>query len=193
MSSPVLHLLAGPNGSGKSTLVERVLSPSRPGLVFVNADVIASQRWPGEESTHAYEASRAAAEERDRLLGERVSFITETVFSHPSKVGLIKQAVDLGYLVHLHVVLVPEDLTVVRVSERVRRGGHTVPEEKIRARYQRLWPLIVHAARLADRTDIYDNTSAATPFREVASLRQGRSEGVCQWPSWTPEPLRSLG
>lgn len=193
MSSPVLHLLAGPNGSGKSTLVERVLSPSRPGLVFVNADLIASQRWPGEESAHAYEASRAAAAERDRLLGERVSFITETVFSHPSKVGLIKQAVDLGYLVHLHVVLVPEDLTVVRVSERVRRGGHTVPEEKIRARYQRLWPLIVHAARLADRTIIYDNTSAATPFREVASLRQGRIEGMRQWPSWTPEPLRSLG
>ena len=71
-----------------------------------------------------------AAERRDELLTARTSFVTETVFSHESKVDLVKAAVEAGYLVTLHVVLVPEDLAVVRVANRVENGGHDVPEEK---------------------------------------------------------------
>lgn len=52
---PVLHILAGPNGAGKTTYVERVLQPST-GLTFINADVIAAQRWPDAQLEHAYEA-----------------------------------------------------------------------------------------------------------------------------------------
>ncbi|WP_244301061.1 AAA family ATPase [Leucobacter insecticola] len=81
---PVIHILAGPNGSGKSTFVDRVLRPAT-NLPFVNADVIAAERWPDAQATHAYEASRAAAEERTQLLLTKRSFITKTVFSHPSK------------------------------------------------------------------------------------------------------------
>jgi predicted ABC-type ATPase len=44
-----------------------------------------------QQAEHAYDASRAAAEERLRLMAERPSFITETVFSHPSKVDLLAQ------------------------------------------------------------------------------------------------------
>jgi len=40
-----LDLVVGPNG-GKSTFVELVLAPLRPGVTFVNADVIAAARWP---------------------------------------------------------------------------------------------------------------------------------------------------
>jgi predicted ABC-type ATPase len=65
---------------------------------------------------------------------------TETVFSHPSKRQLVEAAIDTGYLVSLHVVMVPEGLAVARVAQRVRDGGHDVPEDKIRSRYLRLWP-----------------------------------------------------
>ena len=41
-----LDLVVGPNGAGKSTFVELVLAPNRPNVTFVNADVIAAQRWP---------------------------------------------------------------------------------------------------------------------------------------------------
>lgn len=58
--------------------------------------------------------------------------------SHPSKVQLVADAAEAGYLVHLHVIMVPVELTVQRVRERVRRGGHDVPESKIRDRYERL-------------------------------------------------------
>jgi predicted ABC-type ATPase len=188
LSTPVLHVLAGPNGSGKSTFVARVLQPVTH-LPFVNADEIAAERWPGAELEHAYQASRAAADQRRQLLARGESFITETVFSHHSKLALVTQAVALGYLVNLHVMLVPADLAVARVAERVRRGGHQVPEEKIRERYARLLKLVVDARALADRSTFYDNSRASTPFRIVATYERGRLVGQADWPAWTPTVL----
>jgi len=186
---PILHVLAGPNGSGKTTYVERVLGPST-GLPFVNADAIAAQRWPNAQQEHAYDASRAAAGRRQELLIDGRSFITETVFSHPSKNHLLDTALRLGYYVHLHVMLLPVDTTVARVSERVHRGGHAVPEQKIRERYDRLWSLIVRARDRVDRAEFFDNTRARSPYRLVASYAQGLPVGDPQWPNWAPHVLR---
>jgi len=187
---PVLHLVAGPNGAGKTTLATRVIAPVTH-LPFINADVIAAKLWPDAQVEHSYDASRVAAEQRQELIGARASFITETVFSHPSKLALIRDAQAAGYQVMLHVVLVPEGLTVARVGDRVRRGGHTVPEDKIRERYQRLWALVAQARALAERTYIYDNSRAATPLRLVASYERGELVGSTDWPAWTPDALKT--
>ena len=186
---PVLHLLAGPNGSGKTTLARRVIVPVTH-LPFINADDIAARRWPGSELEHAYDASQAAAIEREERLAARSSFITETVFSHPSKVELVERAQDAGYLVYLHVVVIPEELSVQRVAHRVRRGGHDVPEGKIRERYGRLWPLVVQARVLADITYVYDNIRAAQPHRLMATYDHGTMLGEPAWAAWTPAELR---
>lgn len=187
MSTPVLYVLAGPNGSGKSTFVHRVLRPAT-GLPFVNADELAAANWPGEEEAHAYDASRLAAVVRDRAISDQESFITETVFSHDSKIALLQHAIDAGYRVELHVMLVPADVTVARVAYRVAAGGHTVPPEKIRERYRRLWPLIVVARRIAHGATFYDN-SQSKPFRQVAMYERGLVVGAPQWPTWTPAAL----
>lgn len=191
MSDPVLHLLAGPNGAGKSTLYDMVIGPVT-GLEFVNADLIAADRWPADASRRSYDAAALAAARRDDLLAQRCSFATETVFSHESKLEFLRAATAAGYLVTLHVVMVPEELCVARVTSRVAAGGHPVPEPKVRARYQRLWPLVAAAARLADNAVVYDNTRAASPFRVVASFERGHLVGAAGWPSWTPRPLRAL-
>lgn len=185
---PVLHLLAGPNGSGKSTYATRLLQPVTH-LPFVNADVIAAERWPDAQAAHAYDASRAAADERASLMAARTSFITETVFSHPSKLELVDEAIALGYLVHLHVILVPVEVSVNRVAERVRDGGHGVPEQKIRDRYDRLWDLVAKARTVADRTEFFDNSSASRPFRRVTAYEHGLPLGAPSWPAWTPAAL----
>lgn len=182
---PVLHVLAGPNGAGKSTYVTRILQPVTH-LPFVNADVIAAERWPNEQTEHAYEASRAAADERAWLLVEKSSFITETVFSHPSKNALVKDAVASGYLVHLHVMLVPVEVSVRRVAERVQHGGHAVPELKIRERHARLWDQVALARDVVQRTDFFDNSSASSPFRRVAEYEHGLLIGTPEWPEWAP-------
>jgi predicted ABC-type ATPase len=188
MSDPVLHLLAGPNGAGKSTLYEMVIGPATH-LEFVNADVIAAVRWPEEPGGRSYEAAAVAADRRTRLLGQRRSFVTETVFSHESKLELLRAAVTAGYLVTLHVVMVPEELAVARVASRVASGGHAVPEQKIRMRYQRLWPLIAEAIKVVDNAVAYDNTRTKPAFRVVARFERGSLVSAADWPRWTPKQL----
>lgn len=161
-------------------------------LPFVNADAIASLRWPDAQSEHAYEVSREAAKLRARLLADGKSFITETVFSHVSKLELVNEAIGLGYLVHLHAMLLPVDETVQRVTERVKYGGHNVPAQKIRERYARLWELVASARAAADRTEFFDNSTAVSPFRRVALYEHGLLIGEPSWPIWTPAPISKL-
>ena len=192
MSDPVLHLLAGPNGAGKSALYDTVIGPATH-LEFVNADVIAVQRWPEDPAGKSYEAAVVAAGRRAELIEARVSFVTETVFSHGSKLQLVHTAVDAGYLVTLHIVMVPEALAVARVANRVVAGGHTVPEDKIRKRYLRLWPLVASAIGVVDNATVYANSQARRPFRVIAAFAHGSAVGESDWPAWTPETLKDAG
>jgi predicted ABC-type ATPase len=185
-----LDLVVGPNGAGKSTFVELTLALLLPGSVFVNADEIARQRWPSDPASHAYEAARIAAETRSRLIELGRPFIAETVFSHPSKLELIRDAHQANYIVVLHVLLIPEELAVQRVKYRVQAGGHGVPEAKIRERHRRLWALVADAIVRADTSTVYDNTGIAGP-RIVAQISGGDLVGSPTWPAWTPEDLRS--
>lgn len=184
-----LDLVVGSNGAGKSTFIELTLAPLLPGSPVVNADEIAKHRWPDSPLEHAYDAARIAAETRAKLIELGESFIAETVFSHPSKLDLIAAAQATGYTVVLHVVLVPEELAVQRVRHRVRAGGHQVPEDKIRQRYQRLWDLVAIAAAHADTTTCYDNSARRGP-RIVARLHAGFALGTPTWPAWAPAALR---
>ncbi len=186
-----LILVVGPNGAGKTLLARRFAAESR--IEFVNADLIAAERWPGEEEPHAYEAAAAAAARRFELISAGRSFVAETVFSHPSKVEFVRAALDSGYTVGMHAVMVPEDLAVARVGTRVRSGGHSVPEEKIRGRCWRLWGLVAEAAGMCDEAFFYDNTSAHNPLRLVAELDRGVPVGTLVWPDWAPPELAALG
>ncbi len=182
-------MVAGPNGAGKTTFVAHVLAAITPSSVFVNADDIAKERWPADPAAHAYQAAAAAADTRAHLLGLRRPFIAETVFSHRSKVDLIRDAQAAGYLVVMHVLLVPEDLAVKRVRYRVEAGGHDVPEDKIRQRYRRLWGLVAEGIIESDSALIYNNAGEGP--RIVATVVAGQIIGSPTWPAWTPAVLSS--
>jgi predicted ABC-type ATPase len=183
-----LDLVVGPNGAGKTTFVALALTPELPDPIFVNADEIAAQRWPDDPVGHSYEAARIAEATRARLFQEGHSFIAETVFSHPSKLALIDDAHAAGYQVSVHVVMVPEDLSVARVAARVAAGGHDVPEVKIRERWRRLWANVVAAAEVSDETVFWDNSTHDGPA-EVAVVRLGTLVGAARWPKWAPDEL----
>ena len=162
---PVLHLFAGPNGVGKSTLfAARVASGALPSaLPFVNADV-----YEREQLSHIADAeprnlaARLWAEQaRSDFIGRQQSFAAETVFSHPSKLDLISQAQAAGFVVVLYVLCVDKpELLLARVAQRVQEGGHTVPPERILARYARSTALLKTAIRLADMAFLYDTQPA---------------------------------
>lgn len=164
------------------------MAPLLPGVPFVNADEIAKNRWPDEAAAHAYDAARLAAQTRMKLIEVGRSFIAETVFSHESKIELIRTADAHDYTVVLHAVLIPEALAIHRVRYRVAAGGHTVPEGKIRERYHRLWPLVAEAIGMVDVATVYENSRAAGP-KIVAQFAGGAPIGELSWPAWAPDAL----
>jgi len=185
-----LHLVIGPNGSGKTTFVNEFLALELPGYAYVNADEIAKARWPDDPGAHVYEAAQVAAETRAYLIAGGRPFIAETVFSHRSKLDLLRSARQGGYQVVLHAMLVPEELAVRRVAYRVQAGGHDVPEHKIRERYRRLWLFLAQAISLVDRAVLYDNSRRTGPVK-IAEFFGGLPIGAATWPEWAPEPVVS--
>lgn len=169
---PTLVILAGPNGSGKSTLFDTRIAP-KLAVPFINADIIQRDELQDGDVTAAYRAAQIASERRAEFLNARRSFATETVFSHPSKLELLTQAKGLGYRVMtFHISVAHPDLSVARVGERVREGGHAVPEEKIRARYARAGPLIRQAVLNSDAGHVFDNSGLNRPPLHVLSFTQ---------------------
>lgn len=186
---PILYLLAGTNGSGKSTFYEHVIGRAAPRLEFVNADEIERLAKRSGEQIDSYEASTRAAERRTVLMTDRRSFVTETVFSHPSKVDLIEAAVTAGYIVSLHVMIIPLAVSIARFRERAELGGHNVAVDKMTALDQRLWDLIATAIGCATDATVWDS-SGFSEFVKVAQYERGHLVGAPAWPSWTPAPLR---
>ncbi|KEZ75639.1 AAA family ATPase [Salinisphaera hydrothermalis] len=180
-----MYVLAGPNGAGKSTLYDIRIRPHTY-APFINADEILKQRQIEGEELDAYRAAEIAAEMRAGHLAAGASFVTETVFSHPSKLDLVHAAKEAGFRVVLfHVNVESADLSVARVRWRVSQGGHDVPEDKIRARYERSAQYIREAIGLADLAQIYDSSKEAAPPRWVLTFRHGQlhsaSDAVPAW------------
>ncbi|GAA6203041.1 zeta toxin family protein [Aquicoccus sp. SU-CL01552] len=171
---PSLVLLAGPNGAGKSTLYQARVAPSFAGP-FINADIIQRDELQDPSMEASYQAARIAEARRAEILTEGQSFATETVFSHPSKLEIIEAARAHGYLVVvMHVGVDSPELSVGRVRGRTEEGGHDVPEEKIRARYERGQPLIREAVLRADRGMVFDNSRLNTAPRQMLVFATGR-------------------
>lgn len=178
----LLWVLIGPNGAGKSTYYDTRVEP-RLRAEFVNADRIQAAELPNAGVQGSYEAARRAQTRRDEFLQSRRSFVTETVGSHPSKLELVGSAQALGYEVWVtFIYLDSADLSVARVERRVRHGGHPVPEDKIRARYDRMAPIGVAAVLAADRGFVVDNSDTKRPLRQVMVFDRGRPTWTCSDP-----------
>jgi predicted ABC-type ATPase len=182
---PTLFLIAGPNGAGKSTFYDTVLKP-RIQAPFINADIIQRDELKNASLEAAYEAARIADGRREACLRNGSSFVTETVFSHPSKLRMLHEAREAGFrIVAFHLQLDSPDLAVARVSARIDEGGHPVPEKKIRERYVRNQKLIYEAILMADRGAVYD----ASRLNQAPRLLAKTSLGLADWlaqelPAW---------
>lgn len=97
----------------------------------VNADEIRKAIQAQGEELEAYEAARLAATRRDAYLDEKRSFVTETFFSHQSKLDLIRNAQAQGFrVVIFHVNVQSADISVARVRFALLRAGTTCPSIK---------------------------------------------------------------
>lgn len=97
---------------------------------------------------------------RKKLLKEERKFSFETVFSHVSKLEIMKEAAKAGYKVYLYFVSTEDpEINKYRVKQvRVSEGGHDVPEDKIVDRYYRSLNLLYDASQIAYQAFFFDNT-----------------------------------
>ena len=197
---PIGVILAGHNGSGKSSLWRDHLS-DRLRMPLINADRMMLSILPEVEDPRDLPAW--AVELRDRDAGwmrvaqqgveafvghattQRVSFAMETVFSDwhvredgtvRSKIERIRELQSRGYFVLLCFVgLSTAELSVMRVQTRVSKGGHGIPEAKLRERFPRTQRAIRAASAVADATLFVDNSFGPEQAFTVCRMQLGPS------------------
>jgi predicted ABC-type ATPase len=131
-----LIVAAGPNGAGKSTFVAQFLS-ERP-CPYLCADSIARELPYLDPISQQIAAGRAFLQRIEAQLGCDEDFIVETTLSGRTLRNHLAEAQSAGFSVVIYFVyLDTPDACVQRVQQRVRRGGHNVPEEDVRRRFSR--------------------------------------------------------
>jgi len=136
---------------------------------------------------NAYFASVAADFLRQKLLERRISFTFETVMSAPDKVALLAKAQRSGYRTYLYYVATDDPaINISRVRNRVRQGGHSVPEDKIVSRYGRSLDQLMDAITHTNRAYIFDNSSHDQDRTWLAEITDGRllEMKTDQMPAW---------
>lgn len=133
-----IWIIAGCNGAGKSTAAQALL-PSYLGTnQFVNADEIARGLSPFNPESVNILAGRLMLERLRSLMNKGESFAFETTLSTRYYLQLIKEAQLTGYTVRMIFLWLPNVLLAQeRVKQRVLEGGHNIPREVIRRRYDR--------------------------------------------------------
>lgn len=122
---------------------------------------------------------------RHSLLKANISFTTETVFSHQSKLQLAKNAKANNYKTYLYfIATVSPEINIRRINTRVAKGGHFVTDEKVRTRYKNSISLISKNIHLFDRVFIFDNSTDSITL--IASFHLGKLDKfyVPELPEW---------
>ena len=156
---PKIIIIAGPNGAGKTTFAREFLPNEAACPVFVNADLIAAGLSPFAPEQAAIQAGRLMLQAIAEHVAKRDSFAIETTLSGRGYARQIPQWRKAGYWVELFFLSLPHaDMAVQRVAERVRQGGHHIPETTIRRRFDAGLQLLRAVYQpLVDQWAVYDN------------------------------------
>jgi predicted ABC-type ATPase len=158
--TPTLCIIGGCNGAGKTTLARELLP--RMGIMrFLNADEIARGLSPLDPTLTAFKAGRLLLEEAQALMKAGSSFAIESTLSGKTYVTMLRKAKAAGYRVVVHYIMIGSASHAVdRVALRVKLGGHHVPEDDVRRRFERsVDHFMTDYLPLADEWGLWDNHS----------------------------------
>lgn len=162
---PTIVIIAGPNGAGKSTAAPLLLQKYFSVSTFVNADVIASGLSAFQPEAVALEAGRIMWTRLNSLAASKESFAFETTLASRTFAPWLRARKHEGYQVHLVFLALPSaEVAIERVKCRVRAGGHSVPDDVIRRRFQRgITNLKDIYLEVVDEWEVFDASDVAGP------------------------------
>ena len=201
---PCIYVLAGTNGAGKSSIAGAMFL--QEGVEYFNPDEAARLILSTNPGITQVEANSAAWQEGRRLLeraiAERGNFAFETTLGGNTIPARLERALLSGIEVHIwYLGLSTPELHIARVRSRVEKGGHDVPEARIRDRYDRGRLNLIHLLPKLTELRVYDNSEEADPHTGVAPepklvlhLVRGKIVSSCdltRTPEWAKPVLAS--
>jgi predicted ABC-type ATPase len=195
--APCIHVLAGANGAGKSSIAGAMYQAA--GAEYFNPDEAARQIKAANPGISLTEANSEAWHQGKRLLERaisgRLSFAFETTLGGITISRLLERAISSGIDVRTwYVGLTSPELHIARVRSRVEQGGHPIPEEKIRERYNTSRLNLIRLLPGLAGLRVYDNspesdprTGSAPKLQLILRMERGRMVDACelrQAPKW---------
>jgi predicted ABC-type ATPase len=168
-----IYVLAGANGAGKSSIGGAMLV--KQGGEYFNPDEAAARIRAVDPNLSQEKAQIAAWHEGKRLLeqsiAERLDYAFETTLGGRTISALLDKALSSGIEVRIwYVGLSTPELHIARVRSRVARGGHDIPESKIRERYSRSILNLIRMLPKLTELRVYDNSHEADPYTGALPL-----------------------
>jgi len=159
---PTCFIIAGPNGVGKTTFALRYLPQIAGCRNFVNADFIAYGISPFDSLSAQYEAGRLFLREIYANINKRVDFAFEATLAGRTHIKLLKKLRQDGWQIVLFFLWIPDvSFSKRRIRERVKDGGHNIPDETISRRFPRVMHNFVKIyIPLCDKIVCYDNSES---------------------------------
>ena len=172
---PRFYIISGPNGSGKTTASYGVLPELLDCVEFVNSDEFAKHLAPFAPESAYITASRLMLRKVQYLFNRREDFCIETTLATRALIKMVRSAQAQGYYVTvLYFWLNSPDIAIERVAKRVATGGHDIPEDTIRRRYNMGLNYLFHSYMpLCDKWILADNSNP--PYDVIA---EGSKKGL---------------
>lgn len=171
-------IIGGVNGVGKSSLTG-VLKDSRTDLgIIIDVDKITA-----ELGGNLIAGGKAALRKISSCLERGVSFTQETTLSGYKTERTARQARDAGYTVRLYyVALDSAEESLLRIQNRVNRGGHNVDPDAVFRRFRQRWESLSAVLPYCDEAVFFDNSNG---FQKVAEYSNGELRRVGNfYPLW---------
>lgn len=168
---PRIYVLAGTNGAGKSSVAGATLR--RAGSDYFNPDEATARILATNPEMATTAANSAAWHQGRRLLeraiAERLDFAFETTLGGRTITALLANAAAAGIEVRIWFVgLSSPELHIARVRARVSRGGHDIPEVRVRDRYDQSRLNLIELMPRLTELRVFDNSIEADPHSGIA-------------------------
>ena len=179
-------LIAGVNGTGKSSLRGVLEGQGMPLGHIIDADAIAK-----ENNYDNIRAGKQAVKEIKFCLENNISFTQETTLAGHRTERTLQQARKQGYFITMYYIgLNSKEESILRIANRVRKGGHNIPENDVIRRYENRVESLRKVVPLCDKVIFYDNENGFQKVAEINNNKFSFTNGLR--PKWLLEIKESL-